>query len=88
MGVLPLQFKDGATRKTLGLDGTEKVDVLVPERGIAPGCDLTVRFTKPDRKQTEAKVLCRLDTAREIAWFENGGVMPYVLEKFRGANAA
>ena len=88
MGIMPLQFPAGTTRKTLGLDGTETVDITGFGGTITPGQTAQVRFTKPDGTVIETDVLCRLDTAREVAWFENGGGMPYVLEKFRGANAA
>lgn len=85
MGILPLQFQGGDTRLSLGLDGSETVDV----RGIAGRIDVRqvamVHFTKPDGRTVEAKVTCRLDTVREIAWFEAGGVMPFVLEKFAAA---
>ena len=80
MGILPLQFQDGVTRKTLGLDGTETVDIKGFEAGLRVGQTVSVRFTKPGGTACEADVLCRLDTAREIAWFEAGGVMPFVLE--------
>ena len=80
MGILPLQFQDGVTRKTLGLDGTETFDINVFEAGLGVGQTVSVRFTKPGGTACEADVLCRLDTAREIAWFEAGGVMPFVLE--------
>ncbi len=82
MGVLPLQFQNGDTRTTLDLDGTETVDVLGLEGGVAINQSLTVHFTKPDGAVIAADVQCRLDTAREIAWYEAGGVMPFVLEKF------
>ncbi|MDP7390549.1 MAG: aconitate hydratase AcnA [Alphaproteobacteria bacterium] len=80
MGILPLQFQDGVTRKTLGLDGTETVDINGFEADLRVGQTVSVRFTKPGGTSCEADVLCRLDTAREIAWFEAGGVMPFVLE--------
>ena len=80
MGILPLEFKDGVSRETLGLDGSESVYI----RGFATAMDVgqtvSVCFAKPDGTTSEANVLCRLDTAREIAWFEAGGVMPFVLK--------
>ena len=83
MGVLPLQLPHGVTRDTLGLTGRETVDVLGLAIGVQDG--VTVRFTKPDMRVIETPVRCRLDTAREIAWFKSGGVMPFVLEKFATA---
>ena len=88
MGVLPLQFQNGHTRESLGLDGTETVDILGFEGRIDVNQIATLRFTKGDGAIAEASALCRLDTAREIAWFEAGGVMPFVLERFSGNAAA
>jgi aconitate hydratase len=82
MGVLPLQFQEGETRNSLGLNGSETVDILGFDVGLEVRQTLTVRFTKPSGEVVEAKVICRLDTVREIAWFEAGGVMPFVLERF------
>jgi aconitate hydratase len=78
MGILPLQFEDGTTRKSLGLDGTETIDILGVEKGIKPRMKLTMRITK-DGKSKEVPVLCRIDTANEIEYFENGGILHYVL---------
>jgi len=85
MGVLPLQFTGGDTRQSLGLDGSERVDIVGLEGDIGIAEAATARFTKPGGAVVDADVLCRLDTAREIAWFEAGGVMPFVLESFRKA---
>ena len=63
MGVLPVQFKDGTTRKTLGLDGTETYDV-VGERSAR--CDLTLVITRKNGDVVEVPVICRLDTADEV----------------------
>jgi aconitate hydratase len=83
MGVLPLQFKNGDTHQSLGLDGLERVDILGLDGGIGIADTVTARFTKSDGAAINADVLCRLDTTREMAWFEAGGVMPFVLESFR-----
>ena len=82
MGVLPLQFQEGETRDSLGLDGSETVDILGFDAGMKVRQTVTARFRKPGGEVVEAKVLSRLDTVREIAWFEAGGVMPFVLERF------
>jgi aconitate hydratase len=82
MGVLPLQFQHGHTRRSLGLDGTETVDVEGFEEGIGVRQVVNVRFSRANAAIAEAGVVCRLDTAREVAWFEAGGVMPYVLQRF------
>ncbi len=85
MGVLPLQFHNHQSRKTLGLDGTETIDIVGLEGGILPRQIITLRVTKISGEVIESEVICRLDTEREIAWYQAGGVMPYVLEKTVGA---
>ncbi|MFT5394273.1 MAG: aconitate hydratase [Gammaproteobacteria bacterium] len=85
MGILPLQFQNSETRNSLGLVGSETVDILGLSGGVEVNQTITARFTKPDGVVIDANVVCRLDTAREIAWFEAGGVMPYVLEKLNNA---
>ena len=72
MGVLPLEFKPGTNRKTLGIDGTETFDV-VGER--APRADLTLVINRKDGKRVEVPVTCRLDTAEEASIYEAGGVL-------------
>jgi aconitate hydratase len=79
MGVLPLQFKDGVNRKTLKLDGTETFDVLGIADGISPQQDVTVRITRKDGSTEEVTVLCRIDTENEVLYYQNGGILQYVL---------
>jgi aconitate hydratase len=79
MGVLPLQFEEGTDRRSLGLDGTETIDVLPAEGGLKPGCSLTVRITKADGEAVDVPVKCRLDTENELAYFRSGGILTYVL---------
>ena len=79
MGVLPLQFEEGTDRRSLGLDGTETIDVLPAEGGLKPGCSLTVRITKADCEAVDVPVKCRLDTENELAYFRSGGILTYVL---------
>ena len=85
MGVLPLQLPEGVTGQSLGLTGSERVDVQGLAGGVSVQDKVSVRFIKLDGRVIEILVTCRLDTAREIAWFEAGGVMPYVLDKFAAA---
>jgi len=78
MGVLPLQFKDGATRKTLGLDGSETFTIT----GIAdiePRQDVTVTITRADGSSEDVVTTCRIDTLDELEYFRNGGILQYVL---------
>jgi len=80
MGVLPLQFKDGDTRETLGLDG----DCSFTIKGVAdlkPRQDVEVEVTKADGSTFTFTALCRIDTANEVEYFMNGGILQYVLRK-------
>ncbi len=80
MGVLPLQFEDGVSRKTLQLDGTELISIRGLEK-ISTGMSLVLQITTSDGEQKSCRLLCRLDTDEEVAYFKHGGIMPYVLEK-------
>ena len=79
MGVLPVQFKGGTTRKTLGLDGTETYDV-VGERSAR--CDLTLVITRKNGDVVEVPVTCRLDTADEVITYNAGGVLQKFAQDF------
>ena len=85
MGVLPLVFKDGASRKSLGLDGGEVIDLVGLEAGIEPGMDVTCRITRADGSTQEIALLCRIDTADEVAYYRNGGILHYVLRQLASA---
>ncbi len=80
MGVLPLQFKDGQTRQTLGLDGNCTFTIL-GVASLAPRQDVEVEVTKMDGSTFTFTALCRIDTANEIEYFNNGGILHYVLRK-------
>ncbi|OAU98344.1 Fe/S-dependent 2-methylisocitrate dehydratase AcnD [Moraxella catarrhalis] len=77
MGVLPLQFKDGTTRHTLGLDGTETYDVVGE---LAPRGELTLVVNKADGDTIKVPVTCRLDSDAEVKTYKAGGV----LQQFAG----
>ena len=79
MGVLPLQFMEGMTRKTLNLVGDEIIDVEGIASGIKPRMDVNVRITRADKSVEAIKVLCRIDTADEIEYYRHGGILQYVL---------
>jgi aconitate hydratase len=72
MGVLPLQFKDGETRHTYNIDGTETFDIVGE---ITPRCDLTVVMTRENGEVVKFPVLCRLDTSAEVDVYTNGGIL-------------
>jgi aconitate hydratase len=77
MGVLPLQFKEGTTRKTLNLDGTETFDVSIA--GLRPRGDVRVTIHRAGGKSETVTVTCRIDTDGELDYYKNGGVLHYVL---------
>ena len=72
MGVLPLQFKDGETRHTYAIDGSEVFDI---EGEITPRCDVTVVMTRANGEVVKFDVLCRLDTSAEVDVYKNGGIL-------------
>ncbi len=80
MGVLPLQFKEGDTRQTLGLAADDTFSI----RGLAdltPGQDVTVEVTRADGSTFSFTALCRIDTANEMEYYRHGGILHYVLRK-------
>ena len=79
MGVLPLEFKDGASRTTLGLTGEETFYILGVAEGLVPGKDLTCRIHRPDGTTEEIPLLCRIDTTDEVEYYRHGGILHYVL---------
>ncbi len=81
MGVLPLEFKPGTTRLTLGLDGTETYDVIGTR---APRSDLTLVIHRQNGETLEVPVTCRLDTAEEVRVYEAGGVLQRFAKDFLG----
>jgi len=85
MGVLPLEFKPGTTRLTLGLDGTETYDVKGERK---PRADLTLVIHRKDGSTTEVPVTSRLDTAEEVSVYEAGGVLQRFAQDFLEAAQA
>jgi aconitate hydratase len=85
MGVLPLQFKDGMTRKSLNLTGHESFDVGGIEGGLKPGMDVPLTIHYRDGKTKTVTLTCRIDTAEEVEYFKNGGVLHYVLRNLAQA---
>ncbi|WP_168175629.1 Fe/S-dependent 2-methylisocitrate dehydratase AcnD [Pseudomonas sp. PA15(2017)] len=79
MGVLPVEFKPGTTRLTLGLDGTERYDI---EGDIAPRCELTLVIHRRDGEVVWVPVTCRLDTAADVSVYKAGGVLQRFAKDF------
>ena len=80
MGVLALQFTDGQSAQSLGLDGTESFSIAGLQ-DLKPRQTLTVHFTRTDGTSGSFDTLCRIDTENEIGYFYAGGILPYVLRK-------
>ena len=78
MGVLPLTFKEGMDRKTLGLTGEEILDIEGIEN-LSPRMDMTLVIHRPDGTTDRVPVLCRVDTLDEVSYYRHGGILHYVL---------
>lgn len=79
MGVLPLEFEVGTTRKTLSIDGTESYDV---KGKPTPGALLTLVINRKNGKSIKVPMKCRLDTAEEVSIYEAGGVLQRFAQDF------
>ena len=80
MGVLPLQFGDGVTRRTLGLDGSETF-TIEQVAALRPRQEVQVTLTRGDGATETFATRCRIDTVNELEYFLNGGILQYVLRK-------
>jgi aconitate hydratase len=80
MGVLPLQFIDGFDRKKLKLTGAESISIGGMQGGLQPGQKLEMSVTDKSGSVLAIDVLCRIDTRDEVAYYESGGILQYVLE--------
>ncbi|MGB7370100.1 aconitate hydratase AcnA [Erythrobacter sp.] len=80
MGVLPLQFKEGDTRETLGLTGEDTFTIKGLD-DLSPAQQVEVEVTRPNGETFSFMALCRIDTANEMEYYRNGGILHYVLRK-------
>ncbi len=85
MGVLPLEFKPGTNRTTLGIDGTETFDVIGERK---PRADLTLVIHRKSGERVEVPVTCRLDTAEEVSIYDAGGVLQRFAQDFLESSQA
>lgn len=85
MGVLPLEFKNGDTRHTYGIDGTETFDVIGEQ---TPGADLTLVIHRANGERVDVPVKCRLDTAEEVSVYAAGGVLQRFAQDFLESSAS
>lgn len=81
MGVLPLQYADGETADSLGLDGSEAFSIPV-DNSVQPLQEIPVTATKADGTTVTFTTTCRLDTPVEVEYYRNGGILHYVLREF------
>jgi aconitate hydratase len=81
MGVFPLQFQEGTTAQTLGLDGTETYDLVGLGEGMKPQQMMTLRIHRKDGKTQDVPVRSRIDTPIEVEYYKHGGILPYVLRQ-------
>ncbi|OGO92429.1 MAG: aconitate hydratase 1 [Coxiella sp. RIFCSPHIGHO2_12_FULL_42_15] len=78
MGVLPLTFKEGTTRKTLTLDGTELISLHGIEK-LSPKADVAMTITRANGTTEKVTLHCAIDTQNELSYYKNGGILQYVL---------
>lgn len=78
MGILPLEFPQGVTRKTLGLTGEEAIDITELQN-IKPGAAVPVNIVRADGRKEVIQCRCRIDTATELTYYQNDGILHYVI---------
>jgi aconitate hydratase len=89
MGVLPLQFKDGESRQSLGLTGQDTFDITGVAAGLKPGMEVNVRAKRADGSVVDFKAIARLDSPMDVAYYQHGGILQYVLRQLlRGTPVA
>ncbi len=81
MGVLPLQFTHGVNRKSLKLDGSETVSITGIKQGLTPAAMVTATVTHENGSEDDLELLVRIDTQNELKYYQNGGILHYVLRK-------
>jgi len=81
MGILPLQFQEGTTAQSLGLDGSESYDIVGLGEDLKPRQDLALRITRRDGGSQEVPVKVRIDTPIEVDYYRHGGILPFILRQ-------
>jgi len=81
MGVLPFQFMGNMNWKKLGINGTELVNIELPEKGLEPGCMAVLKILKNNKITKKTKIISRIDTANELEYYKSDGILHYVLKK-------
>lgn len=88
MGILPLTFKNGETRQSLGITGDETITIKGLAAGIKPRMDVELVITRKDGSTATTTLLCRIDTLDELAYYQNGGILQYVMRNLLGNGKA
>ena len=83
MGILPLEFPQGEDRKTLKLTGEEQIDIAGLQQ-LKPGAIIPVLITRPDGQRQTLACRCRIDTATELTYYQNDGILHYVIRNMLG----
>jgi aconitate hydratase len=81
MGVLPLQFLEGTSSQSLGLDGSEIFSVVGLSDAIKPGQNVTLEIERKNPEKQPVPVKLRIDTPIEIDYYRHGGILPFVLRQ-------
>jgi aconitate hydratase len=79
MGIIPLQFPEGVSRKTLGLDGSETVSITGLKDGIKPRMTVPCTIKRSDGSSEKVELICRIDTVDEVEYYRHEGILQYVL---------
>jgi aconitate hydratase len=80
MGILPLEFKAGESRETLGLTGQETIEVT-GVTSLSARCAIQVAAKSPDGKEKRFTTIARVDTPEEVSYYRHGGILTYVLRQ-------
>ena len=81
MGILPLQFKQGESKESLGLTGRETYDIVGIEQGLKPRQEVTVNVTREDGSTFSFQTVARLDSPIDVTYYNNGGILQTVLRR-------
>lgn len=81
MGVMPLTFINGESRKTLKLTGSEKISISGFEKGLKPKMNVDLKVDYLDGTSKKIKIQCRIDTEAEVEYFSNGGILHNMIKK-------
>jgi len=84
MGVLPLEFTNSVTRKSLNLVGDELITITGLENGLSPRMNMNMKVQYKDGTSKECQLLCRVDTQDEVDYVNNGGILHFVIRKLVG----